>query len=159
MNAARWFGVIVVAAVIGLLGGLVGVKLDSILETDKGTEGVEKEEGSILEAYRVGIVFLEGSTAFPDAHGIATFETKQKNGVVIESIFKLQLEDADTLAKTTLNVSIDGVNIGVLKIDGKGNGTMTVKKKANELFPAVHDGSLLEVKTADSTLVASGSFN
>ncbi|MBI2852032.1 MAG: hypothetical protein HYX84_02855 [Chloroflexi bacterium] len=167
MNKTRWIMLVAVVAVIGLLGGLAGGKLDSILETEKGTEGIKKQEGSILEAYDFGIVFLDGSTAFPDAHGVAVFEAKRT-----ESILKVRLEGVPELANTTLNVFIelaaaDGaveteVQVGVLSVDSKGRGKYEIKAPAGSgLLPVVDDGSEIRFKqtgVSGNKLVASGTF-
>lgn len=142
MNASRWIMGIALVVVVSLVGGAIGGKL-------AGGQGQQEPE------YEYGTAMLEGSEAHPAAHGHATFEAKVKNN---ERIFKLQLEDAPELARATLNVLIDGTKVGNLKIDGKGNGSLSVKAKGTQPFPAVHDGSLVEVKEANGTLVASGTF-
>lgn len=140
MNASRWFIVVVVAAVVGLVGGVAGGRL--------GHDLAEQEE------YEFGTAFLAGSAAFPDAHGMATFEA---NVIKDEHVLKLQLEDAPELANTTLKVTI-GITVGSFELNGKGDGTLTVKTKAGGLLPVVEEDALIEIKTVDGTLVASGSF-
>ena len=140
MNASRWLIIVVVAAVVGLVGGIAGGGL--------GHDLAEQEE------YEFGTAFLTGSVAHSDAHGMATFEANFNKD---ERVLKLQLEDAPELANTTLNVSI-GITVGNFELNGKGDGTLTVKTKAGGILPVVEDDATIEVKTANGTLVASGSF-
>jgi hypothetical protein len=130
-------------------------KPDSIVGLEKGTE---KPEGSILaENYVFGIVFPTGSAAHASTHGIAVFETKA-GSTGTERYLLLQMEDAPELAKSILSVSIDGTKVGSLSINDRGYGSMGIEKKEGEPFVIVHDGSILEIKEADGSLVASGFF-
>jgi hypothetical protein len=130
-------------------------KPDSIVGLEKGTEN---PEGSILaENYNFGIVFPTGSSSHPSTHGIAVFETKP-GPTGQERYLLLQIEDAPELAKSILSVSIDSTIVGSFSINAQGYGTMRLEKKEGEPFVKVHDGSILEIKAADNSIVASGSF-
>ena len=193
MGKSRYLILVAVLAVISVLGGFVGSKLDKKLDsiakeparkldsivgkepatkTDSivkeparkadsivGLEkGAEKPEGSLLaERYDFGVVFPMGSVTHPSSHGIAVFETK--TGLTgQERYLKLQMEDMPELAKSIVSVSIDGTKVGNLSINAQGNGAMGLEMKEGDLFPIVRDGSILEIKAADNSLVASGFF-
>ena len=168
MGKSRYLILVAVLAVISILGGFVGSKLDKKLDSiakeparkaDSIVErGTEKPEGSILaERYNFGIVFPAGSAAHPSTHGIGVFETKP--GLAgQERYILLQLEDAPELDKSILTVSIDGIKVGSFSINAKGFGSMSIEVKEGEAFPTVRDGSILEIKAADNSIVASGSF-
>jgi hypothetical protein len=129
-------------------------KTDSIAAVERPTDN----NGTLLaEVYTFGIVFPAGSSIHPSTHGIGVFETKSTPAGT-ERYLLLQMEDASDLAKTVLTVSIDGAAVGSLSINAQGYGTMRIEKAEGEPFVVVHDGSVLDIKAADNSLVASGSF-
>lgn len=172
MNKSRWVMVAAVT-VLSILGGFAGSRLDSILtekkqpsilqkepdrKADSIVEGTENPEGSLLaEKYDFGIVFPAGSATHASTHGIAVFETKP-GATGTERYLLLQLEDAPELDKSVLTVSLDGTKVGSFSINSKGFGSMAIEVKEGEPFPTVRDGSILEIKAADNSIIASGSF-
>lgn len=142
MKKSQFFALVVVVAIVGMAGAVVGYRLED-RDNDK---------------YHEGVAFLDGSGAYPSAIGMATFEARPK-----ESIFKLQLQGVPELANTALDIAIrttlaDGIKIGTLKIDGKGKGNITIKVKAGQTFPEIADGSEVALKTAVGKTVAEGFF-
>lgn len=141
MKKSRWLMLLIVVAAVSLLGGAIGERL-----------GIIPTGGE----YKLGTAFLAGSTAFPAAHGSAPYESGFNGN---SRTLRVQLLNAPELARTTLNIFIDGAQAGELKLDAKGGGSLEVEvnKKATAL-PPILDGSLVEIKTADGKLVASGSY-
>jgi len=96
---------------------------------------------------------LHGSAAFPGADGKARF--RDRGG---EQELEVEVEDANRLAGTRLRVFVGGRQVGTLRINRFGNGSLNLNSDRGDNVPAVTAGTTVRVRTAGGTLVVSGSF-
>ena len=96
---------------------------------------------------------LHGSAAFPGADGKARF--RDLGG---EQELEVEVEDANRLAGTRLRALAGGKQVGTLRINRFGIGSLNLNSDQGDTVPAVKAGTRVRVRTAGGTLVVSGSF-
>ena len=96
---------------------------------------------------------LHGSAAFPGADGKARF--RHRGG---EQELEVEVEDANRLAGTRLRALAGGKQVGTLRINRFGIGSLNLNSDQGDTVPAVKAGTTVHVRTAGGTLVVSGSF-
>ena len=96
---------------------------------------------------------LHGSAAFPGADGKARF--RDRGG---EQELEVEVEDANRLAGTRLRALAGGKQVGTLRINRFGIGSLNLNSDQGDTVPAVKAGTTVRVRTAGGTLVVSGSF-
>ena len=96
---------------------------------------------------------LHGSAAFPGADGKARF--RDRGG---EEELEVEVEDANRLAGTRLRALAGGKQVGTLRINRFGIGSLNLNSDQGDTVPAVKAGTRVRVRTAGGTLVVSGSF-
>lgn len=96
---------------------------------------------------------LHGSAAFPGADGKARF--RDRGG---EQELEVEVEDANRLAGARLRVFVGGKQVGTLRINRFGNGSLNLNSDRGDNVPAVNAGTTVRIRTAGGTLVVSGRF-
>jgi|1185.fasta_scaffold173490_2 hypothetical protein len=96
---------------------------------------------------------LSGSAAFPNATGKAVYKVDGTNREL-----QIEVEHIPALAGQKVRFFVDGQKIGSRTVSTLGKARIARSTEKGQAVPNIVAGSVVTVKTADGTLVASGSF-
>lgn len=99
---------------------------------------------------RRATAFLVGGPSYGTLQGKASLDTRSG-----AQLFDLSVK-AIAAASTTVEAFILGTRVGSLSLDDGGAGRLQLRAVAGSSFPRISGAALIELRTSEGTLVASG---
>lgn len=140
MNVKRMSWSIVVIVFITLVAGLAGRNL-AVPSVSHGS--------STDVASRSSTAFLVGSPSFSALQGKASLQTRGS-----DQVFGLSVSAASAATLATVEAFVHGMRVGTLHLDDEGAGNLELSVRT--AFPPISGHALVELRTPQGALVASG---
>ncbi len=114
---------------------------------------VQNQDGGGTASKTVMEITLIGSPAFPSAKGKAKFTSKDG-----QRELEIQVENLNRIAGQTVSFFLGGAAVGSATVSALGQADLSLNTRLGDSVPTSVAGQSVAVRTADGTLIASGSF-